>query len=84
MEVGYRQGFGAGLDNLAGVAERTMVLQRVIRAPRSLVWGAWINSETLPSWWGPEGFSCRTKRIDLRNGRGMGLRHDCAGSGLAT
>lgn len=68
MEAGYRQGFGAGLDNLAGVAERTMILQRVIRAPRALVWGAWMNPETLPQWWGPEGFSCRTKRIDLRAG----------------
>jgi uncharacterized protein YndB with AHSA1/START domain len=68
MEAGYRQGFGAGLDNLAGVAERTMVLQRVIKAPRQVVWGAWMNPETLPQWWGPEGFSCRTKRIDLRAG----------------
>jgi uncharacterized protein YndB with AHSA1/START domain len=68
MEADYRQGFGAGLDNLAGVAERTMVLQRVIRAPRALVWGAWMNPETLPQWWGPDGFSCRTKRIDLRTG----------------
>lgn len=68
MEAGYREGFGAGLDNLAGVAERTMLLQRVIRAPRSLVWNSWINPETLPQWWGPDGFSCRTKRIDLRTG----------------
>ncbi|MCA3440882.1 MAG: SRPBCC domain-containing protein [Rhodobacter sp.] len=68
MAAGYRQGFGAGLDNLAAVAERTMILQRVIRAPRSLVWGAWVNAETLPTWWGPEGFSCRTNRIDLRGG----------------
>jgi len=68
MEAGYRQGFGAGLDNLAGVAARTMVLQRVIRAPRAMVWGAWMNPETLPQWWGPDGFSCRTKRIDLRAG----------------
>jgi uncharacterized protein YndB with AHSA1/START domain len=68
MEAGYREGFGAGLDNLAGAAERTMVLQRVIQAPRSIVWGAWMNSKTLPQWWGPEGFSCRTKRIDLRTG----------------
>ncbi|MFU0507173.1 SRPBCC family protein [Pseudaminobacter sp. NGMCC 1.201702] len=66
MEAGYRQGFSAGLDNLAGAAERTMVLQRVIQAPRNLVWGAWMNPETLPRWWGPDGFSCRTKRIDLR------------------
>lgn len=68
MEAGYRQGFGAGLDNLAGVAERTMVLQRVIKAPRAVVWNAWMNNETLPQWWGPEGYSCRTKRIDLRAG----------------
>lgn len=68
MEAGYREGFGAGLDNLAGVAERTLLLQRVIKAPRSVVWGAWMNPETLPQWWGPEGFSCRTTRIDLRAG----------------
>ncbi|MCA3442963.1 MAG: SRPBCC domain-containing protein [Rhodobacter sp.] len=68
MAAGYRQGFGTGLDNLVAVAERTMILQRVIRAPRNLVWGAWANAETLPQWWGPEGFSCRTNRIDLRSG----------------
>jgi uncharacterized protein YndB with AHSA1/START domain len=68
MEGDYRQGFDAGLANLAGVAERTMVLQRVINAPRPVVWGAWMNPETLPQWWGPDGFSCRTKRIDLRTG----------------
>jgi uncharacterized protein YndB with AHSA1/START domain len=68
MEAGYREGFGAGLDNLAGAAERTIILQRVIKAPRRAVWGAWVNSETLPQWWGPDGFSCRTKRIDLRTG----------------
>ena len=68
MAEGYRQGFGAGLDNLAGVAERTMLLQRVIRAPRAVVWNAWMNPESLPQWWGPDGFSCRTSRIDLRSG----------------
>ncbi|WP_269931738.1 SRPBCC family protein [Aminobacter sp. HY435] len=68
MEAGYRAGYGAALDNLAGVAGRTMVLQRVIQAPRSIVWGAWMNPETLPQWWGPEGYSCRTQRIDLRSG----------------
>ncbi len=68
MEAGYRQGFGAGLDNLEGLAELTMVMQRVIKAPRNVVWGAWMNPETLPEWWGPDGFSCLTKRIDLRQG----------------
>ena len=68
MAEGYRQGFDAGLDNLAGVAARTMVLRRVIKAPRAVVWAAWVNPETLPQWWGPDGFTCKTTRIDLRGG----------------
>lgn len=55
-------------EDLTDPAERTMILQRVIQAPRSVVWGAWMNEETLPQWWGPDGFSCRTKRIALRTG----------------
>ncbi len=68
MEAGYRQGFDGGLGNLQAVAERTMILQRLIKAPRAVVWGAWMTPESLPKWWGPDGFSCRTKRIDLRAG----------------
>jgi uncharacterized protein YndB with AHSA1/START domain len=48
--------------------DRTMVLERVIRAPVAVVWAAWMNAETLPQWWGPEGYSCKTTRIDLREG----------------
>lgn len=68
MAAGYRQGFTAGMENLAGVAERTMLMKRVIKAPVPVVWGAWMNAESLPKWWGPDGFSCRTSRIDLRAG----------------
>lgn len=68
MAAGYRQGFDAGLGNMGGVAERTILFHRVIRAPVPVVWGAWMNAESLPKWWGPEGFSCRTSRIDLRAG----------------
>lgn len=63
---GYQQGFSSGLNNLAGVAGRTMVLERTMKVPRNIVWKAWMNKETLPQWWGPDGFPCRTKRIDLR------------------
>lgn len=47
---------------------RTMVLSRVIAAPLKDVWQAWSDPAALPVWWGPEGFSCRTDRIDLREG----------------
>lgn len=68
MADGYRHGFGGGLANLSDVAARSMLLKRVIKAPVERVWGAWVNAETLPQWWGPEGFSCTTRRIDLRAG----------------
>jgi uncharacterized protein YndB with AHSA1/START domain len=68
MAQGYRQGFTAGIANMAAVAERTMVLTRLIKAPASVVWGAWMNPETLPKWWGPDGFSCKTSHIDLKAG----------------
>ncbi|MDQ2067579.1 SRPBCC family protein [Xinfangfangia sp. CPCC 101601] len=68
MAAGYRHGFNGGLNNLRDVAERMMLIRRVINAPKAAVWGAWLDEASLPRWWGPEGFSCRTKRIDLRSG----------------
>ncbi|SPH18590.1 hypothetical protein DEA8626_02130 [Defluviimonas aquaemixtae] len=50
------------------LSDRTMVLERMIGAPVQAIWAAWTDPETLPQWWGPDGFSCRTKRIDLREG----------------
>lgn len=49
-------------------AARTMVLERVIDAPVSRLWDIWTDPGSLPQWWGPEGFACRTDRIDLREG----------------
>ncbi len=49
-------------------ADRTMVLERIIDAPVSVVWQAWADPNALPQWWGPNGFTCRTDRIDLREG----------------
>lgn len=53
---------------MSDAADCTMVIERVIAAPVAVVWGAWMNNDTLPQWWGPDGFSCRTIRIDLRSG----------------
>jgi uncharacterized protein YndB with AHSA1/START domain len=48
--------------------DRTMTLERIIAAPGATVWAAWTDPDALPRWWGPDGFSCRTARIDLRDG----------------
>lgn len=47
---------------------RSMVIDRLIPVPLARVWDTWLDPDSLPLWWGPEGFSCRTKRIDLREG----------------
>ncbi|MCU0910537.1 MAG: SRPBCC domain-containing protein [Rhodobacteraceae bacterium] len=68
MAADYSAGFGAGLDSLTDMAGRTMVMERVIDAPVAAVWAAWTDPDCLQSWWGPDGFTCRSQRIDLRAG----------------
>lgn len=57
----------SGADTLTA-DDRTMVIERIIAAPIAAVWAAWTDPKALPTWWGPDGFSCRTRRIDLRDG----------------
>lgn len=55
-------------QNAASLADRTMVLERVFDAPPSLVFEAYTNPAHLPHWFGPRGFSCTTKGIDIKPG----------------
>ena len=47
---------------------RDLVVTRVFDAPLAEVWRAWRDPDLVKQWWGPDGFSCRTTRIDLRTG----------------
>jgi uncharacterized protein YndB with AHSA1/START domain len=49
-------------------AERDFVFERVLDAPRALVWKAWTEPERLAQWWGPKGCTIRVIRHDLRPG----------------
>jgi uncharacterized protein YndB with AHSA1/START domain len=55
-------------DRTMTTEDRTMTIEREIAAPASAVWAAWSDPGALPQWWGPDGYSCRTRRIDLRAG----------------
>jgi uncharacterized protein YndB with AHSA1/START domain len=48
--------------------DREIVLSRVIRASRDVVFSAWADAEHLPKWFGPAGFTIETKEIDIRVG----------------
>lgn len=50
------------------MTDMTMTLTRLIPAPPEKVWRCWTDPALLPRWFGPEGFTCQTKEIDLRPG----------------
>lgn len=50
------------------VAARQMRIGRTFRAPVAAVWRAWTDPAVLPRWFGPEGITCHTHEIDLRDG----------------
>jgi len=45
-----------------------LVIERVFSAPRELVWKAWTDEALVSKWWGPEGFTAPSIKIDLRVG----------------
>jgi len=49
-------------------ADRNLILTRLIAASPEKVWRCWTDPALLPRWFGPEGFTCRTREIDLREG----------------
>lgn len=49
-------------------AERMLTLEKRFAATPAQIWAALSDPDILPLWWGPDGFSCQTKEIDLRAG----------------
>ncbi len=47
---------------------RTLVMERVFRAPPERVFRAWTDPAVLATWWGPEGFTTPEHRMDVRPG----------------
>lgn len=48
--------------------DRQITLTRLIAAPAEVIWRCWTDPAILPRWFGPEGYHCVTKAIDLRQG----------------
>jgi uncharacterized protein YndB with AHSA1/START domain len=49
-------------------AANEIIINRLIDAPRDLVWRMWTEPEHLEKWWGPNGFTVTTHDIDIRVG----------------
>ena len=47
---------------------KDIVIERIFDAPRELVWKAWTDPEMVMKWWGPEGFTAPSAKVDLKVG----------------
>ena len=54
--------------NAVAPADRVLIIERVLDAPRSLVFKAWTDSQHLAHWFGPKGFNLIFCEMDLRVG----------------
>ena len=59
---------GRGAPAQSAVADREIVISRVIDAPRELVFEAFSEVRHLSQWWGPAGFSTTTTSFEFRVG----------------
>jgi uncharacterized protein YndB with AHSA1/START domain len=48
------------------IADRQILLSRVLNAPIDLVWEVWTDPEHLKNWWGPSGFTNTISKMEVR------------------
>jgi uncharacterized protein YndB with AHSA1/START domain len=48
--------------------KRQITLERTYQASPKDVWDLWTTRDGIESWWGPEGFAVRVRKLDLRPG----------------
>ncbi len=50
------------------ITKRQIITTRLINAPRELVYKMWTDVSHVDKWWGPNGFSNETSKMDVRPG----------------
>jgi uncharacterized protein YndB with AHSA1/START domain len=68
MEAGLLQSLRRLDDVVTGAIDRSIVLSRMLDAPREKVFELWTSAEHLANWWGPNGFTLTTHEADIRPG----------------
>ena len=49
-------------------ARRKVVLERTFNATIEEVWELWTTKDGIESWWGPEGFAVKVRKLEVRPG----------------
>jgi uncharacterized protein YndB with AHSA1/START domain len=65
---GWTMLVGTSLKDFVENVDREIVISRVVKAPRELVWEAMTNPKHVVNWWGPHGFTDTIEEMDVRPG----------------
>ncbi len=55
-------------DVKSATQTRSIRLERTYRATIDEVWDMWTTKKGIESWWGPDGFAVKVRKLDLRPG----------------
>ncbi len=55
-------------ERVVTVGEREISETRTINASRELLWQVWTEPAHITQWWGPDGFTNTTQKMDVRPG----------------
>lgn len=58
----------SGAQGTARAERRKIALARTYEASLEDIWSLWTTKAGLESWWGPEGFTVKVRKLDLRPG----------------
>ena len=49
-------------------SNRELSIERLVKAPRELVWKVWTDPEHIKHWWGPAGFTNTISKMEVKPG----------------
>jgi uncharacterized protein YndB with AHSA1/START domain len=55
-------------NDASHVSGRRIKINRLVNAPRDLVWKMWTEAEHIKHWWGPQGFTNSISKMDVKEG----------------
>jgi uncharacterized protein YndB with AHSA1/START domain len=58
----------SGIKHQQTASQNDIVINRVFDLPISKVWRAWTEAEEFKKWWGPEGFTCPSSKMEAKVG----------------
>jgi uncharacterized protein YndB with AHSA1/START domain len=62
-------------------SKRKITLERSYQATVEEVWDLWTTKAGIESWWGPEGFAVKVRKLDLRAGGELEYAMSATGAG---